>query len=150
MLCRVLMQQAQEKNTTGTFFPALLWWTVILLALWPGWLCYHHAFTFSISYIIQAEWLLGKTSVTGGFPAVGFYPSSFPCMHQFSQISKGPHLWLISFTDVSENPNFVRQATQIKKSLNSLWLERKYKLMSGHSTQGHPFSVLCLSDVWIA
>lgn len=80
-----------------------------------------------------------------GFPAMGFYPSSFPCRRQFNQISRGTLSWQICFTDVKWKSKLCEKSNTNKWFPNCAGLERKYKLTSGHSTQSCSFSVFCLS-----
>lgn len=113
LVCGVLMHKTQQKT-------ALFLCSLVVDSCFVGYMVWIAVMSscIYIQYFLSDSSLLTVGKYIGGFPTVSFfYPPSCLCLHQFRQLSRGPHLWQISFTAVSENTNFVRKATQIKTFL---------------------------------
>lgn len=146
MLCRVLMHKTQEKNTTDTFFPC----SVVVDSYFVGYVAwvalmssriYIQYFSHHSSQVTALKDISHRRFSSSGFLSI-LLSMYTPVQPDFRMSSPPADL----FYRCKWKSQLCEKSNTNKKFLNSLELERKYKLTSHHSTEGHPFSVFCLSD----
>lgn len=114
LLCRVLMHKTQQKTAlflcsfiVDSYFVGYVVWIAVVSS------------RVYIQYFIAYSSLLTVRKYIShwNFSHRLFLLSTLLSMHQFRQVSRGPHLWQISFRAVGENTIFVRIAAQVKTFL---------------------------------